>query len=62
MSKGDIQKIKSSLENHNVEIKEVNEAINSIELNLFGIHELIHNPEIDSDEKVRKVNELLFEK
>lgn len=60
MSNGDIQKIKSTLENHNIDIKEINEAINSMELNLFGIHELINNPEIDNEEKISKVNEILF--
>jgi hypothetical protein len=62
MSNGDIQIIKTALENHNIDIKEINEAINSMELNLFGIRELIHSPEIDNEEKLNKVNELLFEK
>lgn len=60
MANMDIQKLKSSLEEHNVDIQGVNEAISSLELNLFGIHELINSPEIDDKEKLSKVKELLF--
>lgn len=55
----DLQELKKILGN-NILVPEINKVLNSIDLDIFAIHEIINNEDLKDEDKLDKIKSLMF--